>query len=74
MCTTPDVDTTGTVVCTLATMQPSATPITIKIVATVTAHARGSFINTAVVSSTTADPDTANNTATVTNSFVAALR
>ena len=67
-CTTPDVDTTGTVVCTLATMQPSATSITIKIVTTVTAHARGSFINTAVVSSSTADPDTANNTATVTNS------
>jgi len=67
-CTTPDVDTTGTVVCTLATMQPSATSITIKIVTTVTAHATGSFINTAVVSSSTADPDTANNTATVTNS------
>jgi len=68
MCTTPDDDTTETVVCTLATMEVSATPIIITIVATVTAHARGSFINTAVVSSTTADPDTANNTATVTNS------
>ncbi len=69
-CTTPEVDTTGTVVCTLATMQPSATPIIIEIVTMVTAHARGSFSNTAVVSSTTADPDTANNTATVTNTVL----
>jgi uncharacterized repeat protein (TIGR01451 family) len=68
-CTTPGDDTAGTVVCTIATMRPSATPIIIEIVTTVTAQARGSFINTAVVSSTTADPDTANNTATVTNTF-----
>lgn len=66
-CTTPDVDTTGTVVCTVETMEPSATPVTITIVTTVTAHPRESFLNTAVVSSTTTDPDTANNTATVTN-------
>jgi len=65
-CTTPDVETTKTVVCTLATMEVSATPIIITIVTTVTAQARGPFINTAVVTSTTADPDTANNT-TVTN-------
>ena len=67
-CTTPDVDTTATVVCTLATLESSATPITIKIVTTVAAHARWSFINTAVVSSTTPDPVAANNTATVTGS------
>lgn len=68
ICTTPDVDTTGPVLCTIATMEFSATPITIKIVTTVTAQATGPLINTAVVSSTTADPETANNTATVTNS------
>jgi len=45
-CATPDLDTTGTVVCTLATMRLSATPIIIKIVTTVTAQAQGSFINT----------------------------
>ncbi len=62
-CTPPAVGTTGQLVCTIAALAPAA-PATFTIVVNANAGASGTVDNTATVSSSTADPNAANNTAT----------
>ncbi|MDQ3282017.1 MAG: DUF11 domain-containing protein [Acidobacteriota bacterium] len=70
-CTTPAVNSTGTVTCTAASFANGATA-TFTIVAKATA-ASGSIGNTATASSNTFDPNTANNSATASTTIGAVL-
>jgi uncharacterized repeat protein (TIGR01451 family) len=62
-CSTPPLGTSGVVECSLGSMTNGATA-SVRIVASVDAR-RTSVVNRAVVTATTADPDTTNNTASV---------
>ncbi len=66
-CIAPSVGGTGTISCSTATLASNATAVLTLVVNVPCATANGVFIsNTASVSSSTLDPDTSNNTRTVT--------
>lgn len=69
-CTTPAVGATGTVTCSIA-MLPNGSSADFTLVFAVSPDAAGSVANTATVSSATNDPNSANNTSTVTAAGVA---
>jgi uncharacterized repeat protein (TIGR01451 family) len=64
-CTTPAVGTSGTVTCSVGGLASGASVI-FTLAATVNAGKNASIVNTAKVSSTTLDSNTANNSASVT--------
>ena len=71
-CTTPAVGATGTITCTIATL-PAGASATFTIVLSVSPIAKGAITNTSSVTTTTPDPNPANNTSTATFVPVASI-
>ncbi len=71
-CTTPAVGATGTITCTIATLAPDASATFTFVMNVPSSTADGfSIANTADVSTTTADPNSGNNTSTTTATVAA---